>query len=82
MFEKEYEEVYTSHPPHPVAIASILAHRPDSADEWECVIQLSFPLFCPNADLCGHNSLFVARRGALNGRSRQKGMCWKGEEGT
>lgn len=27
--------------------ASILARRPDSADEWECVIQLSFPLFCP-----------------------------------
>lgn len=35
-------------------------------------------LFCPDTDLCGHNSLFVAKRRALNCGSRQKGTCWKG----
>lgn len=64
------------HTPH--GFASILAHSTDSADEKECVIQLSFSLFCPNTDLCGHNSLFVAERRALNSGSRQKGTCWKG----
>lgn len=58
-------------------LASILAHSSDLADEWECVIQLSFALFCPNSDLCGDNSLFVARSRALNIGSRQKGVCWK-----
>lgn len=56
-------------------ITAILA---DTADEKECVIQLSFSLFCPNTDLCGHNSFFVAERRALNSGSRQKGTCWKG----
>lgn len=35
-----------------------------------------FSLFCLNTDLCGHNSLFVAKCRALNSRGRQKGTYW------
>lgn len=40
-------------------------------------MQLFFPLFSFNTDLCSNNSLFVARHRALNSGSRQNGTCWK-----